>query len=150
MNEMIIIICGLALLISIVLWLASKNVHKYVLYGMIVLGLLSVSGGFLYFYDAKLGYSVNKNLPTKFQFLYYIKISNVHYVWLVPEGSNEPRSLIIDPNKFKNFEREMAKANENSRKGFRVQGEITNNRNKLESDSELTFNIITPVTGEQK
>ena len=144
MNEILIPIISIGIFIFIGLWLAFISLHRYVSYAIIVVVLTVLAGSFLYLYDNRLGYAVSKEIPEKFTFLYYVQKNEIHYVWLIAEGSTEPRVYIVDAKKFKKFQREAAKANQNIREGMAVKGKRQKGDGDTESDESLLFNIVKP------
>jgi len=144
MNEILIPIIGAGVFIFIGLWLAFISLHRYITFAIIVAVLTVLAGSFLYLYDNRLGYAVSKEIPEKFTFLYYVQKNEIHYVWLIADGSTEPRVYIVDAKKFKKIQKDGSKANQNVREGMAVRGKRQKGDGDTESDESLHFNIVKP------
>lgn len=152
MSEILLAIIFLCIFIFVGLWLAFTNVHKYIVYSVIVIVMTVIATAFLHLYDTRLGYPVNKPIPEKFRFVYYVAVNEIHYVWLIKKGEKEPRVYILDAAKFKQIEKKLAQANQNVREGLAVEGEVKPREIKGNSDTVVTdkdvmnFKIVKPDT----
>lgn len=137
----------IAVFLLIVAWLfyVVKYGHRTDLLVVLVLVITGMFSFLVYQYDANMGYAITKPLPEKFRFLGFTQHDGIAYVWLVAEGSNNPRTYNIGKLNEKEQE-QLRKARQQVKDGMMVEGKKPGNRpGDDEIDSpRFHLNIVDP------